>query len=133
MDFSQFNPKTPYPDGAAIRAKLQKEIDETPMTAAERTAASKDLIRLATAIFDEEIKPYREEERRLQEAFWLQCREDHRYGHYSQTIIDIIEYEAYSRGHSAGYPEMYNCLYDIVDFVRAIYKAKEAESPDGGD
>lgn len=101
-----------------LAAQLRREIDETPMTAAQREKALKEMTSKVRERLRELNKPHQDEQSRLDAEFWRDAREELGYGKLvAEAGLGVIEGEAYERGHSSGYSEIYNCLLSLIDFV----------------
>lgn len=106
-----------------IRRELRREIANTPMTESERETAINQSIIRARGLAVEANAKYREDQRRLDAMFWQDCREDLGYDRFlNEDGIGTIEAEAWDRGHSAGYSEVYQCLIRLCEFVEKIVK-----------
>lgn len=69
-------------------------------------------------------KAYGQESGRLEELFYQDCCEDHGCDPDSQ-VSRIIYSEAYSRGHSSGYHEVYNEFDTVAEFVDRVLEANK--------
>lgn len=124
INFSQFSQiDVEYPDRHAYAKALREEIDNTPMTAKEREEAIKKISERSFNWFNEAVKPYLAEKAKKEEDFWRRCREHFGYDKYlTETGVSKLEYEAYDRGHSAGFSEVYCELCRLVEFIESIRK-----------
>ena len=67
-------------------------------------------------------KAYGEENGRLQEMFYQDCCEDHDCDPDSD-LSRLIYSEAYDRGHSAGYSEVYNYFDSVASFADRVLES----------
>jgi len=67
-------------------------------------------------------KAYGQETSRLEELFYQDCCEDHGYDPDSD-LSRLIYSEAYDRGHSAGYSEVYNYFDSVAAFADNVLEA----------
>ena len=122
-DFDEYVSKLNYPSRSEICSRMREEIDAAPMTTRDRNIALADMQQRATEEFVQGRAPYREDQRRLDAMFWHDCREDLGYDRFlNEDGIGTIEAEAWDRGHSAGYSEVYQCLIRLCEFVEKIVK-----------
>lgn len=64
-------------------------------------------------------KCYRQElEQQAFNIWYAALREEH--GELSDKLFDICYAQAYDRGHSSGYDEVANCMYDVVEFAHKV-------------
>jgi hypothetical protein len=124
MNFDDYKNNVPYPDRVAYKAGLIDYINSQRLTGQER----EDLLAAVPARvrdwFKEAVKPYNEEEHRLEAKFWADCREDIGYDEFldAEGILTLQCY-AWEQGHSGGYHEVYNCLLDLSDFAEKLIKS----------
>ena len=64
----------------------------------------------------------KEANRELEEKFWEYAHWYHTSKHLPKSIKEIIEGEAYQRGHSGGYREVLNVMGDVVEFAKRCYE-----------
>jgi hypothetical protein len=111
----------PYPSLQEYKRKRREEIDNTPMTTAEREQAKNKLHVEAKDWFVAASAPYNEERRRLDAEFWADCLAELGYDKFlNNEGCGVLEAEAWERGHAWGYSEVFNCLCGLVDFVTRI-------------
>lgn len=67
-------------------------------------------------------KAYGEENGRLQEKFYYDCCLDHGCDPNSE-LSKVIYSEAYDRGHSSGYNEVYNYFDSVAEFADRVLEA----------
>lgn len=123
--FEYYNsPKTPFfgfEESKRMRNKLIKEIDEKPMTKAERTEAIREVDNTVKKHAEKKNEFYREQCNVLEKEFWNDAREDLGYGKlFNEKGVKAIEHMAYERGHAYGFSSIYNELQEIVDFVKTV-------------
>lgn len=118
-DFSYYSSvPVKYPDRAAIREKHVAPIAEQRLTERERKQAIERAEVAAKDEYDSILKAYLTAERLLEDEFWADMREEHGYAEWlGEDGIAAIENYAYQRGHSAGYSEVNNVMYDIAEMV----------------
>lgn len=112
------------------RTQLLEEINNKPMTAAEREEALKQLPARVLEYQREQNAPYIEAAAELEREFWRDVREELGYDQFlTEAGVSVLEAEAYERGHSAGFSEIYNCMRGLVEFCRKIVQhAKRPEA-----
>ena len=70
--------------------------------------------------YKEKLKLYHEDQRKVLN-FWIS--EMRKEFHVHDNIFDICYAEAYDRGHSYGYDEVYNHMNDTVSFANKVIEA----------
>ena len=106
-----------------IRRELRREIANKPMTESERETAINQSILRARGLAAEANAKHHDDQNRLTELFWHDCREDLGYDRFlTDDGIGTLEAEAWDRGHSAGYSEVYQCLIRLCEFVEKLVK-----------
>lgn len=64
---------------------------------------------------------YREEDQRLYELFFEDCRKELGYDKWmTPKGVAMLETEAWGRGHANGYSEVWSYLHDLDIFAKAI-------------
>lgn len=112
---------TPWPNQIERARERRKEIDDTPMTQAQRVNAHSLVITEVREWFKEAVKPYNQEKARLNAEFWADCREELGYDEFlTDWGVRLVEAEAYERGHSYGYAEIFSALIILVQFVETL-------------
>jgi len=110
-----------YEEKKAFEKALLDEINNSPMTAAEREEALANVKKQVVAHVNEQNKPYREAAAKLQAEFWADAREDLGYDDFlTKKGVEILESKAYEDGHSSGFSEIYGHLQDLTDFCQKI-------------
>jgi hypothetical protein len=71
--------------------------------------------------YQEQLDAYRKDEARLINEFTNDLFED--YGVSDHPGRHVMFSEAWERGHSAGFGEVYNCFSNILDFVKRVEEA----------
>lgn len=113
--------KYEYHDPYTIKRRLKKELDEKPLTVEDRKKQESELQSIATAESRKLNQPYYAEQRRLDDEFWADAREEIGYcGYLDEKGVQILEHRAYEDGHSYGYPEIYSKLVDLEQFIDEI-------------
>lgn len=121
--YSDRNVKAEYPDRRGYKKKLIEEIDNTPMTTDQRTAAMSKVEQRVREWFNEAVKPYYKERNRLAEEFWKDAREELGYDQYlNDDGVRALEAKAWEDGHSAGFSEVFCHLQELESFVEDIIK-----------
>ena len=128
-DFKYYNNvKTPYPRQKDIIREIIAKLDDVPLTKAERIEKEAEAAKEGEAIFKDKLKEYNQESNNLKEEFWKDCREEFTYDCVlTPKGCEILESEAWERGHSCGYSEVYSCLSDLCDFTEKILKKRKKE------
>jgi hypothetical protein len=120
-DFEEYRSKLPYPDRSAIRKEVTDEINNQPLTANDRADKLADVSRIVSEKFSVAVKPYSDDEKRLEAEFYKDCREDIGYDKYlHEDGCRILEGHAYQAGHSSGYSEVYGHLCDLSSLVSSL-------------
>jgi hypothetical protein len=111
----------PYPDHHAYRKQLIDAIDNTPMTAADRTKAMAEVSKQVLAWMNEQSKPYRNAQAALIAEFWDDCRNELGYHNLlNESGVAALESKAYEDGHSSGFGEVYQRLDELVELTKRI-------------
>lgn len=118
-DFSYYSSvPVKYPDRKAIREKHLVPIAEQRLTEREHSEAITFAELTAKAEYEGAMKAYRAAESALEAEFWADMREEHGYAEWlDEEGIAAIESYAYQQGHSDGYSEVNNVMYDIAELV----------------
>lgn len=112
-----------FEEEKAYKQKLTDEINESKMTAAERTKALAELKGKVRQYETEYNKPYKEEQAKLTDEFWADAREELGYESFlDEDGVTALESKAYEDGHSSGYSEVFCVLGNLVEFAEAIVK-----------
>lgn len=105
----------------AYKASLLAEINETPMTAAERKEALAAVRCRVNQHATEQNRPYRTAEAALEREFWLDARAELGYDKFlTPEGVAALEAKAWDDGHSSGFSEVFFCLGDLTDFCHRI-------------
>lgn len=121
-----------YPDRYKFKQKLVDDINNTPMTAAQREAALARVDAAVTEWFKEAIKPYQEESGRLEQEFWDDCREELGYGDMlTPAGLSALEYYAYEKGHAHGFSSVYDELTSVVNLMKRLRGEFRGFMPEG--
>lgn len=100
------------------REKIIAEINDVPMTASEREAALKEVTARVRKYRQEQNKPYKEAQAKLDQEFWQDARDELGYAEFlSAEGVSAIEAKAWEDGHISGYSEVYSHLADLVDLA----------------
>lgn len=127
MDFSKYKNNITYPSRIEYRKRLISEINDTPLTVADREAKMNMVNGLVNAWWSEAARPYNEEEARLLTLFWADCRADLGYDAFlNATGVAAVENKAWADGHANGLSSVYERLSDYVEllditFFKALY------------
>lgn len=132
-----------YPDQYAYQQQLIDEINNTPMTAAQRKAALAEVDSHVCKWFDEAVRPWNAERQRLEDEFWADARAELVYDKLlTDRGVATLEYLAYQRGRASGYAAVYEVLQGLAELVENLCgeflgfvpegAAPEA-APEGGD
>jgi hypothetical protein len=117
VNFDKYRITEKYPDRIKYKSEIIKKINNSPMTQVDR---DKEIALVATKVgewFKHAILPYNEQIAKIDSQFWADCRAAIGYDKdYTESQCLVIQGEAYERGHSGGYAEIYNCLENIVLF-----------------
>ena len=112
-----------YEETKAFENGLRAEINDKPMTAAQRETALADVKRQVREHAAEQNKPYNEAKAKLEQEFWADAREELGYTDFlNDEGVSALEYKAYEDGHSSGFPEIFCQLQDLVTFAEKIVK-----------
>lgn len=63
-------------------------------------------------------------ESKAQEIWYTALKNEYIDKDFSEELFNICYSKAYDDGHAHGYDEVYNCLYDIVDFAIKVRNCK---------
>jgi len=101
--------------------KRKDEINNTPMTTADRDKALKELKTEVREHMQEKNKPYNTAGRALVEEFWADAREELGYdGFLTPEGVSKLESKAYEDGHAYGFSDVFSKLDDYTDFARLM-------------
>lgn len=110
-----------YPDYNGYKRELRKQIDESPMTAAERKAAIEEIPGKVHNWYAREVAPYNAEQAEKMLIFWQDCRKELGYDQFlSLAGCGVLESYAWEQGHSAGFSEVYNYLIDLAELAKTL-------------
>lgn len=122
FDYYRYRADEVLPSLSEKKRELIYDIDQQRLTAEERRVALADAPIKARAWFNEAIKPYREAERKLQEEFWADCREDLGYDKFlGPKGVAALEGKAWEDGHAHGFYDVYNHLSELCDLVVVLF------------
>ncbi len=126
-DFSYYNSvpdDTPYYGGEYcrnIRKKAVEEIDNRPLTTADRVRLLKEIEPEITKQVAELNKSYYEARRKRDAEFYADARESLGYDKFlNETGVALVQGYAYERGHSGGYSEIYYELSEITELLEKL-------------
>lgn len=112
-----------YADKQAYKQELINGINSARLTSAEREKELKQVPAMVRAKCAEMDKPARERQQMLERKFWSDAREELGYPSYlTPEGVEILEAKAYQDGHAYGYPEIFNHLSDLDEF---LYKMRD--------
>lgn len=104
-----------------ILNRINEEINNTPMTAKERTDALSKASKQATAEYEKLNRPYKEELRRLHDEFHVDARAELQLDQLlTPAGISILERLAHEDGHAYGIPEIFEYMEKYASFIRDI-------------
>lgn len=122
-DWNDYMPTTPLPDKHAYREMRVQQIKNERMTEQERHDA---MIALKTEVhewYQKAVRPRREEEARLDNEFYADCRAEFGYDSWlTEEGCKELESYAYSEGHSSGHSGVYGELCDLVPMVERLVR-----------
>lgn len=124
MDYEKYKNQKEYPHSirTAERAARLAEIDNTPLTKAERDQSIKDLDKSIEGKHAAMRTAYRQEEQRLTNLFWDDAIEDLNLGYLPKALLHKLKDKAWEDGHSNGLQEVYLHLSDLSEIVELAYK-----------
>lgn len=126
MNFDKYRIIEKYPDRIKYQAELIEKINNCLMTKADRDKEIALVPKKAGEWLIEAVKPYNKQAADIDNQFWADCRAELGYDkNYTENQCLIIQGEAYERGHSAGYEEIYICLQDILFFCDKLNLKEE--------
>lgn len=131
MNYPKYENKLPYPslgDVSERVRKKQEQIDNAPMTKAERTSALDAERTAALADHRRALRSYEEEAERLVSLFWADAAEEIGYGSLPNEMRSLIEGKAWEDGHSYGLQEVFLHLRPISEIVISAYKSGQASA-----
>ena len=103
------------------KTQLKKEIDDTPLTTADRFTALGQLSAKVAAHFDSQVQKANAEESRLRDEFFADARVELGYADIlTEKGMRVVESWAWERGHAGGYSDIYSSLCNLSDFVSQI-------------
>lgn len=109
------------PDARAVRAAMVKEINDTPMTDAQRKEAMGEVAAMSRTVMAPAMEKYRTAQEAKMREFWQHCRDDLGYPSFlSKSACDAIESFAWDKGHSAGFGEVYGYLSELSELAKRI-------------
>ena len=110
-----------YEAQKAYRDKIVAEIDNAPLTAADRRAAMDGVKKRVRDYITEMNKPYHAEMRQLQDEFWKDAQRELGYCEWlDNNGVSIIESKAWEQGHAGGLSEVYYHLCELCGFLTDI-------------
>lgn len=123
MDFERYENTMPYPSLSDIKETIIAELDDVPMTKAQRIEAEQNAASTAKARHHELLAAFHAEERRLNDLFFSDAHDELAIAYLPKPVLEKLDAMAWSRGHSAGYHEVYNAMCDLVELAEVAYKA----------
>lgn len=127
MDFDKYKSSLPYPSLSITKANILAELDDVPMTKAQRIDAEQNALNLAKARHKELMDTYHDEERRLRDLFFADVHDDLGISYLPKPVLDKLDSMAWDSGHSAGYHEVYNAICDLAELAQVAYEAGKRE------
>lgn len=126
MDFSKYKNNLPYPkeDDYTDRVAEIAEINNTPMTAQQRTEAMKEMSKKVKQRYDEMRDAYYDNGGKIEQQFRKDVEEEFKFAHLPEKVKAKIHYMAYEDGHAHGYESIYNEYFDLVEIALAAWEAK---------
>ena len=113
--------KEKYHDSFTIKRQLTEQINNEPLTVAQREKKLESVSKEAIQIAKELNAPYFLEASRLDMEFWDDARESLEYKSLlTPAGVQKLESKAYEDGHAYGYAEVYSKLQDLVRFLEDI-------------
>lgn len=117
-----------YPDRNEYAKSLRDRINNNLMTAKQREDALANVDRDTAAWFLKQSLPYNAAQAALENEFWADCRKDLGYDELlTDDGCNALEGEAWNRGHSAGFSEVYGELMNLVALTQIL--AKNIKTP----
>lgn len=112
-----------YHDSFTIKKQLIEQINNEPLTVAQREERLKGVSKEVIQIAKELNAPYFLEKSRLDMEFWDDARESLEYKTLlTPAGVQKLESKAYEDGHAYGYSSVYERLQDLVGFLEDIRK-----------
>ena len=122
FDYYSRNPEK-YHDSFTIKKQLIEQINNEPLTVAQREEKLNEVSKEAIQIAKELNASYFLEASRLDMEFWDDARESLEYKTLLTSAgVQKLESRAYEEGHAYGYAEVYSKLQDLVGFLEDIRK-----------
>jgi len=126
MDFDKYKNTMAYPSLSHTKAAILAELDNVPMTKAQRIDAEQNASKVAKARHHELLADFHAEERRLTDLFFADAHDELGIGYLPKTVLDKLDAMAWDRGHSAGYHEVWNALQDLAELAQLAYGVGQA-------
>lgn len=122
MDFDKCKSTLPYPSLSSTKAAILAEIDDVPMTKAQRIEAEQNAASTAEAQHKDLMDAYHAEDCRLNDLFFSDAHDQLRIDYLPGSILEKLDKMAWSRGHSAGKNEVYDAMCDLAELAELAYK-----------
>lgn len=104
-----------------LRKKAVEEIDNRPLTTADRNRLIKEIEPEIIKQVAELNKPYYAARRERDAEFYADARESLGYDKFlNETGVALVQGYAYERGHSGGYREIYYELSEITELLEKL-------------
>lgn len=121
MNYDNYKP-LPLPftsqDRLNLKVQLLKEIDETPLTKAERDAALKGINEKVATVAKERNAAVIKRNREREQQFWIDARQELGYDQMlTKKGVEILEAWAYEEGHSYGLQDVYCYLIEVTEIL----------------
>jgi hypothetical protein len=121
MDFDKYTNRLPYPSLSVTKAALLVELDDVPMTKAQRIEAGQNATNTARARHKEIMDAYNAEERRLHDLFFADAHDELAIAYLPLSVLEKLDKMAWERGHSSGYNEVYSHMCDLAELATLAY------------
>lgn len=117
---SLYDNKLPYQDNDYDKyiAEEIAKLDDIPLTVKERQEKIQELKNQLSERESEVRKAYREESDRIYNEFCKDCEKFWEFAVMPEAVKQQIHYEAWDRGHYAGYSEVLVYYEDLVEFAK---------------
>lgn len=127
MNFDNYRNQMHFPSLKAVQERFLRyaNLNDIPLTMAQRTEQEKAILAEAREEYDELRRLYNQEETRLKELFWNDADEELGSDDIPLAQRELLRNFAYAYGHSSGYSEIFNYYIEIVDLYRNLEEAKK--------